>query len=255
MSKLLEGKSALVTGAGSGIGRATALAMAREGAWVACADLSLESAKQTLKRMEAAGGQGVAIQVDVTDEASVQAMVAATVDAFGGLDIAFNNAGIAPHQAGPSGLKLADVSLEQFNAVMAVNLTGVFLCLKHEVQEMRRRGARAIVNTASVAGLVGLRGGNAYPASKHAVVGLTKTAAADHAEEHIRVNAICPGYIETPMTVESRERHGNRIIARTPMSRFGEPEEIAETVVFLCSDRAAFVTGSAWTADGGYSAL
>ena len=255
MSKLLEGKSALITGGGSGIGRATALAFAREGAWVAVADLSLDGAKETLKRLEAAGGQGVALQVDVAENDSVAAMVAATVDAFGGLDLAFNNAGIAPHVVGATGQKIADVSLESWNRMLAVNLTGVFLCLKHEVQVMRERGGGAIVNTASIAGLLGLANASSYPVSKHGVVGLTKTAAADHASDHIRVNAICPGYIETPMTEDTRQRHGNRIIARVPMSRFGEPEEIAEAVVFLCSDRASFVTGSCWTADGGYSAV
>ncbi len=256
MSKLLEGKSALITGGGSGIGRATALAFAREGAWVAVADLSLENAKQTLVRLEAAGGQGVALQVDVADDASVAAMVAATIDAFGGLDCAFNNAGINPATAGAGGgQKIADVSLESWNRMLAVNLTGVWLCLRHEVQAMRARGGGAIVNTASIAGLLGLAGASSYPVSKHGVVGLTKVAAADHASDHIRVNAICPGYIETPMTEETRQRHGNRIIDRVPMSRFGEPEEIAEAVVFLCSDRASFVTGSCWTADGGYSAV
>ncbi len=255
MSKLLEGKSSLITGGGSGIGRATALAFAREGAWVAVADLSLDSARQTLKRVEAAGGQGVALQVDVAEDASVAAMVAAALDAFGGLDIAFNNAGIAPAMVGATGQKIADVSLDSWNRMLAVNLTGVFLCLKHEVQAMRERGGGAIVNTASVAGLLGLANASSYPVSKHGVVGLTKVAAADHASDNIRVNAICPGYVETPMTEDTFQRHGNRIIARVPMSRFGTAEEIAEAVVFLASDRASFVTGSCWTADGGYSAV
>jgi NAD(P)-dependent dehydrogenase (short-subunit alcohol dehydrogenase family) len=255
MAGLLAGKSALITGAASGIGRATALAFAREGAWVAAADLALEGAKETLGLIEAAGGQGVALQVEVTDEASVQAMVQGAVAAFGGLDCAFNNAGIATAKVGASGQKIADVSLESWNRLLAVNLTGVFLCLKHEVLQMRQQKGGAIVNTASVAGLLGLPGASSYPASKHGVVGLTRTAAADHAEDHIRVNAICPGYVETPMTVDARQRHGNRLFARVPQGRFGQPEEIAEAVVFLCSDRASFVTGSCWTADGGYSAI
>ncbi len=255
MSKLLEGKSALITGGGSGIGRATALACAREGAWVAVADLGLAGAQETVALIEAAGGQAVALAVDVTDEASVAAMVAATINAFGGLDCAFNNAGIAPHNVGPSQQKIADVSRESWDALMAVNVTGVFLCLKHEVLHMREHGGGAIVNTASVAGLLGLQTGAAYPASKHAVMGLTKTAATDHASDGVRVNAICPGYITTPMTELTRERAGNRIMARVPQARFGEPGEIAEAVVFLLSARASFVTGSCWTADGGYSAV
>jgi NAD(P)-dependent dehydrogenase (short-subunit alcohol dehydrogenase family) len=252
---LLAGRSALVTGGGSGIGRATALAMAREGAWVAVADITVEGAQETARLIEAAGGQASALAVDVTDEASVAAMVAATVAAHGGLDCAFNNAGIAPAKVGPYGQKIADVTRESWDGLMAVNVTGVFLCLKHEVLHMRAHGGGAIVNTASVAGLLGLATGAAYPASKHAVMGLTKTAALDHAEDKVRVNAICPGYVATPMTVTTQERHGNRIMARVPQARFGVPEEIAEVVVFLCSDRAAFVTGSCWTADGGYSAV
>ncbi|GAA0596894.1 SDR family oxidoreductase [Craurococcus roseus] len=255
MPGLLDGKSALVTGAGSGIGRATALAFAREGAWVAAADLKLEAAQETARMVEAAGGQAVAIEVDVTDDAAVAAMVQAAVKAFGGLDCAFNNAGIAPYQVNAAGQKIADVAPEAWQQLLDVNLTGVWRCLRHEVAQMRTQGGGAIVNTASVAGLVGLPSSSAYVASKHGVVGLTRTAAADHAEENIRVNAVCPGYIETPMTEDTMRRKGERILARVPMARMGRPEEIAEAVVWLCSDRASFVTGAAWTVDGGYSAV
>jgi NAD(P)-dependent dehydrogenase (short-subunit alcohol dehydrogenase family) len=253
---MLEGKSALVTGGASGIGRATALAFAREGAWVAVADLTLEGAQRTVAAIEAQGGQAVAVVCDVTDDAAVEAMVAAAVNAFGGLDCAFNNAGIAPFQVNAGGQKIADVAPEAWGRILDVNLTGVWRCLRHEVAQMRRQGTGgAIVNTASVGGLVGLRTSSAYATAKHGVVGLTRVAAVDHAEENIRVNAVCPGYIETPMTEDTMRRRGESIMARVPMARMGRPEEIAEAVVWMCSERAGFVTGVAWAVDGGYTAV
>ncbi|MBX9701820.1 MAG: SDR family oxidoreductase [Acetobacteraceae bacterium] len=256
MAGMLEGKSALVTGGASGIGRATALAFAREGAWVAVADLTLEAAQRTVADIEAKDGKAVAIACDVTDDDAVRAMVAAAVEAFGGLDCAFNNAGIAPFQVNAAGQKIADVAPEAWERVIDVNLTGVWRCLRHEVAQMRAQGTGGvIVNTASILGLVGSPTSSAYVAAKHGVVGLTKTAAADHAEENIRVNAVCPGYIETPMTEETMRRRGGRIMARVPMARMGRPEEIAEAVVWLCSERAGFVTGVAWAVDGGYTAI
>jgi NAD(P)-dependent dehydrogenase (short-subunit alcohol dehydrogenase family) len=253
---ILDGKSALVTGGASGIGRATALAFAREGAWVAVADLTLEGAQRTAAEIEAADGKAVAIACDVTDDAAVRAMVAAAVEAFGGLDCAFNNAGIAPFQVNAGGQKIGDVAPEAWARVIDVNLTGVWRCLRHEVAQMRAQGAGGvIVNTASILGLVGSPTSSAYVAAKHGVVGLTKTAAADYAEDGIRVNAVCPGYIETPMTEETMRRRGGRILARVPMARMGTPLEIAEAVVWMCSPRASFVTGVAWAVDGGYTAL
>jgi NAD(P)-dependent dehydrogenase (short-subunit alcohol dehydrogenase family) len=253
---MLEGKSALVTGGASGIGRATALAFAREGAWVAVADLTPEGAQRTVAAIEAQGGQAVAVACDVTDDSAVEAMVAAAVNAFGGLDCAFNNAGIAPFQVNAGGQKIADVAPEAWGRILDVNLTGVWRCLRHEVAQMRRQGTGgAIVNTASVGGLVGLRTSSAYATAKHGVVGLTRVAAVDHAEENIRVNAVCPGYIETPMTEDTMRRRGESIMARVPMARMGRPEEIAEAVVWMCSERAGFVTGVAWAVDGGYTAV
>ncbi|MBK1659960.1 glucose 1-dehydrogenase [Paracraurococcus ruber] len=254
MPGLLEGKSALVTGAASGIGRAAALAFAREGAWVAASDRNLDAAKGTVRAIEAAGGQAVAIACDVTEDAQVAAMVAAAVEAFGSLDCAFNNAGIAPYQLNSAGVLAADLEEAAWLGLIDVNLHGVWRCLRHEVAQMRKQGGGAIVNTASILGLVGSGGAASYVAGKHAVVGLTKAAAIDHAPENIRVNAVCPGYIETPMTEETMRRRGEAIMARVPLARMGTPEEIAEAVVWMCSDRAGFVTGACWQVDGGYTA-
>ena len=256
MTRNLEGKSALVTGGASGIGRATALAFAREGARVAVADIMQDAAQRTVTEIEAIGGQALAIACDVTDDDAVKAMIAATVDAFGGLDCAFNNAGIAPYQVNAGGQKIADVAPEAWRRLIDVNLTGVWLCLRHEVAQMRAQGSGGvIINTASILGLVGSATSSAYVAAKHGVVGLTKVAAADHAEDNIRVNAVCPGYIETPMTEETMRRRGGRIMARVPMARMGTAGEIAEAVVWLCSPKASFVTGVSWAVDGGYTAI
>ncbi|MCA3340128.1 MAG: SDR family NAD(P)-dependent oxidoreductase [Alphaproteobacteria bacterium] len=256
MTRDLEGKSALVTGGASGIGRATALAFAREGARVAVADILEEAAQNTVSEIKAMGGQALAIACDVTDDDAVKAMIAATADAFGGLDCAFNNAGIAPYQVNAGGQKIADVAPEAWRRLIDVNLTGVWLCLRHEVAQMRAQGSGGvIINTASILGLIGSATSSAYVAAKHGVVGLTKTAAADHAEDNIRVNAVCPGYIETPMTEETMRRRGERILARVPMARMGQASEIAEAVVWLCSPKASFVTGVSWAVDGGYTAI
>ena len=256
MTRNLEGKSALVTGGASGIGRATALAFAREGARVAVADIMQDAAQRTVTEIEAIGGQALAIACDVTDDDAVKAMIAATVDAFGGLDCAFNNAGIAPYQVNAGGQKIADVAPEAWRRLIDVNLTGVWLCLRHEVAQMRAQGSGGvIINTASILGLVGSATSSAYVAAKHGVVGVTKVAAADHAEDNIRVNAVCPGYIETPMTEETMRRRGERILARVPMARMGKAGEIAEAVVWLCSPKASFVTGVSWAVDGGYTAI
>ena len=256
MTRNLEGKSALVTGGASGIGRATALAFAREGARVAVADIMQDAAQRTVTEIEAIGGQALAIACDVTDDDAVKAMIAATVDAFGGLDCAFNNAGIAPYQVNAGGQKIADVAPEAWRRLIDVNLTGVWLCLRHEVAQMRAQSSGGvIINTASILGLIGSATSSAYVAAKHGVVGLTKVAAADHAEDNIRVNAVCPGYIETPMTEETMRRRGGRILARVPMARMGKAGEIAEAVVWLCSPKASFVTGVSWAVDGGYTAI
>ncbi len=254
MAGMLEGKVALVTGGGNGIGREAALAFAREGARVAVADYEAESAQQTVSLINGGGGQAVSLSGDVTIAAQVQAMLDGVIAVYGRLDCAFNNAGIAPHQVNSSFQMTHEWSEASFDRMIEVNLKSVWLCMKHEIPLLRDTGGGAIVNTASVAGLIGLRTSTAYVAAKHAVIGLTKTAAVEYAEEGIRVNAVCPGYITTRMTAPSREKRGEAVIARTPMRRYGEPREIAEMVVWLCSDRASYVTGAAYEVDGGLTA-
>jgi NAD(P)-dependent dehydrogenase (short-subunit alcohol dehydrogenase family) len=254
MTRLLEGKSALVTGGGSGIGRATCITMAREGARVTVADLPGPAADETVELVRAAGGEAQAVVADVTKPDEVAAMVAAAVTAYGRLDCAYNNAGVAAVHVGAGGKRVGDISQESWDRMLAVNLTGVWLCMKHELAAMERQGGGVIVNTSSIAGLVGLPGSNAYVAAKHGVIGLTKAAAIDHAATGVRVNAVCPGYIETPMVAEAMARRGDRILATVPMRRLGLAGDIAEAVVWLCSDRSGFVTGTTLTVDGGYTA-
>ena len=255
MAGILDGKAALVTGGGSGIGRATAIAMAREGARVAVSDLSEDGIAQTVALINAAGGQSIAVQGDVTDEADVANMVARTVSAFGRIDCAFNNAGVAGRSVGPPGQRIHELTQSSVAKMFSVNLMGVFLCLKYEVAQMLRQGGGgAIVNTASIAGLVGLATSGHYVAAKHGVVGLTKSAAIEYAQDGIRVNCVNPGYIKTPMTKETMDERYDEIIAKVPARRLGVPEEIAEAVVWMCSDKASFMTGASHVVDGGYSA-
>ncbi|WP_428672289.1 SDR family NAD(P)-dependent oxidoreductase [Reyranella sp.] len=254
MAGILDGKSALVTGGASGIGRATALAMVREGARVAIADQNETGAAETVAMINAAGGQSIAIAVDVSDEAQIEAMVTRSVAAFGRLDCAFNNAGIASRGAGQPGLRTHEMTRQSFDRMIAINLTGVFLCMKHEIVQMLKQGGGAIVNTASVAGLVGLPTSANYVAAKHGVVGLTKTAAMEYARENIRVNCVNPGYIKTPMTDPIMGERYEKLMPKVPMNRLGVPEEIAEAVVWMCSDRASFMTGASQVVDGGYYA-
>ena len=254
MAGLLDGKVSLVTGGGNGIGREAALAFAREGARVAVADYEAEAARETVSMINGSGGQAISLAGDVTVAAHVQKMLDGAIAAYGRLDCAFNNAGIAGHQVESSGQLTHEWSESSFDRMIEVNLKGVWLCMKHEIPVLQAGGGGAIVNTASIAGLIGLRTSSGYVAAKHGVIGLTKSAALEYAEEGIRVNAVCPGYITTRMTAPSREKRSEAIIARTPMRRYGEPREIAEMVVWLCSDRASYVTGAAYEVDGGLTA-
>ena len=255
MAGIVEGKVALVTGGGGGIGRAAALAFAREGARVAVADFAADTARDTVALINESGGQAITLTGDVTRARDVKSMIDDIVAAYGQLDCAFNNAGIAPYQVDASGKKTADWSEESFDRMIAVNLKGVWLCMKEEIRLMQRQGGGAIVNTGSIAGLIGLVTSSAYVAAKHGVIGLTKTAALEYAEAKIRVNAVCPGFIQTRMTEDTMRRRGEQILAQIPSHRMGKPEEIAEMVVWLCSDRASYVSGAAYNVDGGYMAI
>jgi len=254
MAGMLEGKSVLITGGGGGIGRATALACAREGARVAVADAVAETAQQTVALVNKAGGQAMSLTAEVTDAAQVRAMIETVVSAYGRLDCAFNNAGIAGFQVDAAGKKTHEWADDSFDRMIAVNLKGVWLCMKHEIPQMLAQGGGVIVNTGSIAGLIGLPSSSAYVAAKHGVLGLTKTAALEYASQNIRVNAVCPGYIETRMTEDTMRRRGEQLMAMVPFHRMGKPEEIAEMVVWLCSDRASYVSGACYNVDGGYMA-
>src|SRR5438477_9619552 len=255
MTGIVEGKIALVTGGGGGIGRAAALAFAREGARVAVAHFAAAAARDTVAQINAAGGQAITLTGDVTRVEDVRAMVDDTLSAYGQLDCAFNNAGIAPYQVDASGKKTADWTEESFDRMIAVNLKGVWLCMKAEIRFMQSQGGGAIVNTGSIAGLIGLVISSAYVAAKHGVIGLTKTAALEYAEAKIRVNAVCPGFIQTQMTEDTMRRRGEQILANIPARRMGQPQEIAEMVVWLSSERASYVSGAAYNVDGGWMAV
>lgn len=253
MEKPLDGKVALVTGGGSGMGRASAVEFAAQGAKVLVADYLPDGGERTTAVIKDKGGDAVFVQIDVSDPAQVEAMVKKAVDTWGRLDFAHNNAGIEG-LLGPT----VEGTLENWNRVLATNLTGVWLCMKSEIAQMLKQGGGAIVNTASAAGLQGVEGLSAYCASKHGVVGITKVAAKEYAKSGIRVNAVCPGPIETPMLKRiidvSRTMTPSSTAGATPMGRSGKAEEVTRVVVWLCSDAASYVTGVAMPVDGGYVA-
>jgi len=243
----LQGRVALVTGGASGIGRATALAFAREGAKVAIADVNAPGSDETLHLIRERGGEAVFVRTDVTQAVEVKAMIDEVVKAYGRLDCAFNNAGTVGK---PS--STAQCTEEDWDWAIDVNLKGVFLCLKYEIIYMLRQGHGAVVNAASVAGLIGVKNNVAYVASKHGVVGLTKASALECAQAGIRVNAVCPGFVRTPILGLDGTPEGESRYARLqPIGRLAQPEEVAEAVVWLCSDAASFVTGHTMSVDGG----
>ncbi len=252
MALKLEGKVALVTGGGSGIGRATALAFAREGAKVVVADVLTDGGEGTVQRIKEAGGKAIFVKTDVSKAGEVIALIDNVVTIYGKLDCACNNAGIEGSMA-----PTADCTEENWDRTIDINLKGVWLCMKYEIPEMLKRGGGAIVNTASIAGLVGFQGLPAYCASKGGIIQLTKTAALEYATKGIRINAVCPGVIRTPMVERvtgGKPELEAQFTALEPVGRIGAPGEVAEAVVWLCSDAASFVTGHPLVVDGGFVA-
>ena len=253
MSLSFSGQVALVTGAAAGIGRATALAFANEGLKVVVSDVDLAGGEGTAELIRAAGGEATFVRCDVTRETEVKALMDATLAAYGRLDYAFNNAGIEIEKG-----KLAEGSESEFDAIIGVNVKGVWLCMKHQIPLLLAQGGGAIVNTASVAGLGAAPKMSIYSASKHAVIGLTKSAAVEYAKKKIRVNAVCPAVIDTDMfrrAYESDPKKAEFAAAMHPVGRIGKVEEIASAVLYLCCDGAAFTTGHALAVDGGATAI
>ena len=253
MTGQFENKVALVTGAGSGIGRATALTFSREGARVVVADVAEMGGRETVKLIKEAGGEAIFVKTDVTRASEVEALINKAVETYGRLDYAHNNAGIVEP---PS--SFAECTEENWDRVIDINLKGVFLCMKYELSYMAEHGGGAIVNTSSIAGLRGLTGGHpAYVASKHGVVGLTKTAAVEYAKTGIRINAVCQGIINTPISETTNDVEAEQqasLLALQPLGRIGKPQEVAEEVVCLCSDAASYVNGCIMSIDGGWNA-
>lgn len=248
---LFDGKVAVVTGAASGIGRATAMAYAREGARVVVSDVSAAGGEETALLIQAAGGQAIFVRTDVSSPAECQAMVQAALDTYGRLDYACNNAGIGG-ESNPT----ADYSVEGWQRVLAINLSGVFYCMKYEIPAMLQTGGGAIVNMASILGQVAFANSSAYVAAKHGVVGLTKTTAVEYAPQGVRINSVGPAFIRTPMiaALEESPELNQALVSMHPIGRLGESGEVAELVVWLSSDKASFVTGAYYAVDGGYLA-
>ena len=252
MTNAMTGKIALVTGGGSGIGRAAALAYARAGAQVLVADVDTAGGEETVALIEDLSATGLFVAADVSRAGDVEGMVDAAVAAWGRLDFAFNNAGIQGDLS-----QTAECTEENWDQITGINLKGVWLCMKYEIAQMLKQGGGAIVNNASNFGVVGSVGMPAYSASKHGVIGLTKTAALEYAQTGIRINVVCPGPVQTPLVDKIIERQPeivDAIIQREPIGRMGQPEEIAGAVVWLCSSEASFVIGATLAVDGGYVA-
>ena len=257
VSAVLEGRVAIVTGGNSGIGRATALALARAGAKVVVAARREPEGAAVVAEIEAAGREATFVKTDVAKEADVESMVETTLRTYGRLDIAFNNAGANTMGGVSKGTAVIELEEADWDRIIDVNLKGVWLSMKHELRPMLEAGAGSLVNTSSIAGLIGIRNSAAYTASKHGVVGLTKAAALEVAGSGVRVNAVCPGTVQTPMLerlFDAQPERRTAYAAAEPVGRIAEPREVAGVVVFLCSDAASYVTGAAVPVDGGWAA-
>jgi NAD(P)-dependent dehydrogenase (short-subunit alcohol dehydrogenase family) len=251
MNENMDGKVVIITGAGSGMGEATARMFAREGAYVIIADINESASRTVVESITKKGQEAIAVHCDVSDEQQVKAMVKKAVVTYGKLDAAFNNAGIMT----PS-IDTADLEIEVFDQIISVNLRGLWLCMKYELIQMRKQGKGAIVNSSSIAGLMGAPGRSAYAAAKHGVIGLTRSVGAEYAAKGIRVNAVCPGTIDTPMVhdmVQSGDLNEEEAIKAMPINRLANADEVASTVLWLCSDASSFVIGQAIAVDGGYT--
>lgn len=252
MAREFDGKVALITGAAAGIGATTAILFASKGVRVVVSDIDSTGGEQTVEAIKAQGGTAIFVKADVSQEADVKALVDQTLRQFNRLDYAFNNAGIEGPQA-----PTAAVATEDFDRIIAINLRGVWLSMKYEIPPMLSQGGGAIVNMSSIAGVVGSPGVPAYVASKHGVVGLTKNAALEYSKQGLRVNAVCPAVIDTPMIerfTKGDEQNRQQMSAMHPVGRMGTAEEVANAVIWLCSDKASFVTGHIMPVDGGYTA-
>ncbi len=249
MAEQFDGKVALVTGSGNGIGRATALAFAREKARIVVSDIDAEAGEETVRMIQGLGSEAIFVKADVGEESDIRALVEAAVKAYGALDCAVNNAGIEGEV-----LPIADNPVENWERVLRINLTGVWLSMKYEIRQMLKQGGGAIVNMASIEGLIAFPGASPYVAAKHGVNGITKTAALELMQANIRVNSVCPGFIDTAMVdrIKTPVPELEAVISMSPAGRKGRPDEIAEAVIWLCSDKASFVSGHTLTVDGAY---
>jgi NAD(P)-dependent dehydrogenase (short-subunit alcohol dehydrogenase family) len=248
MSKRFQNRTALVTGAGSGIGRSSALAFAQEGANVIVSDIDVQGGEETVQMIQESNGDAHFFQCDVSQSAQVEALIKVTIETFGRLDFAVNNAGVSMRPA-----STVEIDEAEWDRVISINLKSVWLCMKHEIPQMQKTGGGVVINMSSLAGIRGKAGTLAYSASKHGVIGMTKTAALEFAKEGIRINAICPGLTESGMTagLDQRPELAEQLIALIPMGRMGLSENIADGVVWLCDDKASFITGHVLVIDGG----
>lgn len=255
MEQVMKGKVALITGGAAGIGLATALKFAQNGAHIVVVDINAEQGELAISRIKELGGSGVFCRTDISKSDHTRKMIETAVTTFGGLDFAVNNAGVGGSAAGCRG-RIDEIDEQPWRLLMDINLTGTWLCMKYEIIQMKKQKKGVIVNVASALGLVGMPNTSAYVASKHAVIGMTRSAALEYMAENIRINAICPGWTDTTMAKKKRtdDSYQKSMLSRQPIGRMGHPEEIADAIFWLCSEESSFVVGAALSIDGGWTA-